>query len=88
VYAFGRHLAPLILEVKARKNGGGFVQFERWLGDYDSLALCRNNADPLILLTWRACLRRDQHEGMGQKKPRPITPVGVSTRGFTTDPGP
>jgi hypothetical protein len=53
VYAFGPEEAPLVAEVKARKDGGGFLQLERWLGEYDVLFLRRNNADPLVLLPWR-----------------------------------
>jgi hypothetical protein len=53
LYIFGKDEAPLVAEVKARKNGGGFVQLERWLGEFDLLALRRNNADPLIVLPWR-----------------------------------
>jgi hypothetical protein len=44
---------PFVCEVKARKDGSGFAQLERWLGDFDLLALRRNNADPLIILPWR-----------------------------------
>jgi Holliday junction resolvase len=50
LYLFGRDASPLIAEVKARKNGGGFVQIERWLGDYDLSALRRNHADPIMVL--------------------------------------
>ena len=57
VYAFGRDEAPLVAEVKARKSGGGFVQLEKWLGEFDLLALRRNNADPLIVLPWRVWTR-------------------------------
>ena len=53
IYAFGREAAPLVAECKARSNGG-FVQLERWLGEYDLLVLKRNYADPLVLLPWRA----------------------------------
>jgi len=53
IYPFGREEAPLVAESKARKNGGGFVQLEKWLGEYDALFLRRNNADPLVLLPWR-----------------------------------
>jgi Holliday junction resolvase len=53
IYALGREEAPLVAEVKARKGGGGFIQLERWLGEFDLLALRRNNADPLIVLPWR-----------------------------------
>jgi Holliday junction resolvase len=53
IYAFGSEAAPLVAESKARKNGGGFIQLEKWLGDYDALMLRRNNADPLVLLPWR-----------------------------------
>jgi Holliday junction resolvase len=57
IYAFGREEAPIVAEVKARKNGAGFVQLETWLGQYDTLFLRRNNADPLILLPWRMWAR-------------------------------
>src|SRR5262245_16134523 len=57
VYAFGREEAPFVVEIKARKNGGGFVQLERWLGEYDGIFLRRNNADPLLVLPWRVWAR-------------------------------
>ena len=57
IYTFGREAAPLVAECKARGNGGGFVQLERWLGEYDLLFLRRNNADPLVLLPWRIWAR-------------------------------
>jgi hypothetical protein len=53
IYCYGKDEAPIVAEVKARKNGGGFVQLERWLGEFDLLALRRNNADPIIVLPWR-----------------------------------
>ena len=53
VYAHGREQAPLVAEVKSRKNGSGFVQLETWLNSYDLLFLKRNNATPLVLLPWR-----------------------------------
>jgi hypothetical protein len=53
VYAFGPDAAPLVAEVKGRKNGAGFTTLERWLGNFDVLALRRNNADPLLVLPWR-----------------------------------
>jgi hypothetical protein len=53
IYAFGREAAPLVAEMKAHKDGGGFVQLERWLGEFDLLILKRNHADPLIVLPWR-----------------------------------
>ena len=42
-----------IAEVKARKNGAGFTQLERWLDTYDLLFLRRNHADPLVVMPWR-----------------------------------
>jgi hypothetical protein len=53
IYAFGPDEAPLVVEAKSRKRGGGFVTLERWLGDYDALILRRNNADRIICLPWR-----------------------------------
>jgi Holliday junction resolvase len=53
VYLFGRDEAPLAAEAKARKDGGGFVRLERWLGKFDALFLRRDHADPLVVLPWR-----------------------------------
>lgn len=53
LYVHGRDEAPLVAEVKARKNGAGFAQLEKWLGDYDALFLRRDGADALVLLPWR-----------------------------------
>jgi Holliday junction resolvase len=53
IYARGKEEAPFVAEVKARKNGSGFVQLETWLADFDCLFLKRNNADPLVVLPWR-----------------------------------
>jgi Holliday junction resolvase len=53
IYALGPDAAPFVAESKARKNGVGFVQLERWLGEYDVLFLRRNHADPLVLVPWR-----------------------------------
>jgi Holliday junction resolvase len=61
IYAISRDEAPLVCEVKARKGGAGFVMLERWLGEYDLLALRRNNAEPLIVLprrTWAQLVKR------------------------------
>ena len=52
VFAFGPTRAPLKTEVKARANGTGFVQLERWLGDNDVLFLRRDRAEPLVVLPW------------------------------------
>ena len=53
LYPFGRDAAPLVAEVKARKNGAGFTTLAGWLSDYDCLFLKRNNADPLVVSPWR-----------------------------------
>jgi hypothetical protein len=52
LYPFGRDAAPLVAEVKARKNGSGFTLLEKWLGGYGALFLRRNRADPLVVLPW------------------------------------
>src|SRR5215831_7134141 len=57
IYALGRDEPPLVAEVKARKDGAGFVTLESWLGEYDALFLRRNNADPLVLVPWRIWAR-------------------------------
>jgi hypothetical protein len=53
VYALGLEEEPLVAKSKSRKNGSGFVQLERWLGDCDVLFLRRDRADLMVLLPWR-----------------------------------
>jgi hypothetical protein len=53
VYSFGRDEAPIVAEVKSRRGGAGFVQLEKWLGEFDALFLKRNNAEPMVVLPWR-----------------------------------
>ena len=53
LYPFGRDAAPFVAEVKARGNGSGFTQLEKWLGDYQVLFLRRDRADPLVVLPWK-----------------------------------
>jgi hypothetical protein len=57
ICVFGRDEAPLVAECKARRSGGGFVQLEKWLADFDLLMLRRNNAFPLVVVPWRVWLR-------------------------------
>jgi len=64
LYLNGADEAPAVFESKARGNGGGFVQLEKWLSDFDGLFLRRDGADPLILLpwkTWALLLERLRH---------------------------
>jgi Holliday junction resolvase len=63
VYVFGRDEAPIIAEVKARKEGAGFATLERWLGEYDCLFLRRNHAEPLVLVPWRLWARMLKRRG-------------------------
>jgi hypothetical protein len=53
LYVFGNDEAPIVNEVKGRKNGAGFTTLEKWLGEYDGLFLRRNNVEPMIVLPWR-----------------------------------
>jgi hypothetical protein len=53
VYLFGPEAAPILCEVKARKNGAGFATLEGWLGEFDALFLRRNSNHPLVCIPWR-----------------------------------
>lgn len=53
IYADDDSVAPLVAEVKSRKNGQGFTQLEKWLGDYDLLFLRRDRKKPLVVMPWR-----------------------------------
>lgn len=57
VYAFGEDAPPLVTEVKARKDGAGFVTLERWLGEHDALFLRRNRGAAMVVLPWRTWKR-------------------------------
>jgi Holliday junction resolvase len=57
VYAWGRDEAPLVAEVKGRKDGAGFKVLERWLGEYDLLFLRRDRDDPMVAMPWRVLER-------------------------------
>ena len=56
-YPFGPDEAPLVGEVKARRNGEGFKTLEKWLGDNDVLFLRRDRTDPVVVLPWRTYRR-------------------------------
>jgi hypothetical protein len=57
IYLLGRNVAPLVAEVKSRKDGAGFATLERWLGDLDLLFLRRNHGEPIVCLPWRSWAR-------------------------------
>jgi hypothetical protein len=57
LYVFGRDEAPLVAEVKSRKDGACFTTLESWLGEYDCLFLRRDRADALVVLPWRVWQR-------------------------------
>jgi hypothetical protein len=87
VYPFGQDQAPIVAEVKGRKNGAGFTTLDKWLGDYDALFLRRNHADPLVVLPWRLWIRlltRDNRE-MGETGKPDIFGRGQTGRISRTD---
>ena len=45
VHVFGNDEAPIVTEVKSRKNGAGFTRLKKWLGEYDGLFLRRNGSE-------------------------------------------
>ena len=53
LYAFGQDDAPIIGEVKARGNGGGFKTITQWLGVNDFLVLHEDNKPRLYVLPER-----------------------------------
>ena len=56
-YPFGRDVAPLVGEVKFRATGKGFSEITDWLGDNDWLALVRNRAEPMVVVSWATWMR-------------------------------
>ncbi len=67
IYAFGEDNAPLVSEVKARKDGAGFTTLERWLGENDVLFLRRDHAEPTVVLPWRTWVRLVRLAQFGRK---------------------
>jgi len=62
--------APLITEVKARKNGKGFATIENWLGDNDALFLRRNGQKPVVVVPWDIWVELvGDREGAGHETP-------------------
>jgi Holliday junction resolvase len=57
IYIDGPDEAPLVTEIKARKNGAGFVTLENWLGENDALFLRRDRAEPIVVIPWRTWCR-------------------------------
>ena len=46
-------LGGTTVEVKARKDGQGFTQLEKWKGTAELLILKRNNATPFVCVDWK-----------------------------------
>ncbi len=46
----------LTAEVKARKNGAGFTQLEKWKDDHDLLFLKRDRQEPMVVMDWKLFL--------------------------------
>jgi hypothetical protein len=81
LYPFGRDAAPLVAEVKARKNGSGFTQLEKWFGEYQVLFLRRDRADPLVVLpwsTWESSARQGAALVRRQRDVSPLRQTGPS----------
>lgn len=45
-------ITELRCEVKARSNGAGFTQLERWKADNDLLFLKRDRTEPMVVMDW------------------------------------
>lgn len=80
IYADDEGGAPLVAEVKSRKNGEGFAQLEKWLGDYDLLFLRRDRKKPLVVMPWRVYIYLMGIEDLWQPEERKLTPVEPSAK--------
>ena len=56
-------------EVKARANGEGFKQLEKWLGDHDLLFLRRDRQRPLVGFVRDTCLCLMRHKHVSRTNP-------------------
>jgi hypothetical protein len=68
VYPFGKDAAPLVGEVKARKDGAGSSLIKRWIGTNDFLVTKENNAEPIVHLPWRTLELLLQQRAMANGK--------------------
>tara|TARA_R100001082_G_scaffold108825_2_gene84728 strand:- start:88 stop:459 length:372 start_codon:yes stop_codon:yes gene_type:complete len=50
--AISPDMKELRAEVKARKDGAGFIQLEKWKGDNDLLFLKRDRREPMVVMDW------------------------------------
>lgn len=50
--ALSPDMTELRAEVKARKDGAGFAQLEKWKGDNDLLFLKRDRKEPMVVMDW------------------------------------
>jgi|TARA_R110000751_G_scaffold130631_1_gene232593 Holliday junction resolvase len=50
--ALNPDIKELRAEVKARKDGAGFTQLEKWKGDNDLLFLKRDRQEPMVVMDW------------------------------------
>src|SRR4051794_7103893 len=68
IYLFGADEAPITAEVKARKDGAGFVTLENWIGEYDALFLRKDRTDPMVLIPWRGWAQLVERAGRGRAR--------------------
>lgn len=80
VYADDDSAAPLVAEVKGRKDGKGFALLEKWLGEYDLLFLRRDRKKPLVVMPWRVYVYLMGVEDLWQPEGRKQMPVGDSAK--------
>lgn len=52
IYYRGKDQPPITAELKARGNGEGFKQLEKWMGDHNVMFLKRNKKDPMVVVSW------------------------------------
>ena len=78
IYAFGDDAKPLVAEAKQRRDGRGFAQLERWLGEYDALFLHRHHAEPMVVIPWSIWLRLLGSEGQWQRDGKKQRPAATS----------
>ena len=57
VYLFGRDHSPLRIEVKARKDGGGFRLIHNWLETPDGLITKQNGTEEVVHLPLRTYVK-------------------------------
>lgn len=72
------------IEVKARKNGEGFAQLDKWKGSADLLVLKKDFSNPMVYLDWdlfkEFCMSIDKTDDVTNLENRQLFHISLAER--------